>query len=78
MSRKQHDRWVTLVSPNGHAETIRRAEAQQMIQDGAAEYGGERNGRTCVLIKTVYTWRKTTQMVLGEKVGMAGMELVAQ
>jgi hypothetical protein len=49
-----------------------------MIQDGAAEYGGERNGRTCVLIKTVYTWRKTTQMVLGEKVGMAGMELVAQ
>ena len=78
MSRKQHDRWVTLVYPNGHAKTIRRTEAQEMIQDGAVEYGGEKNGRTCVLIKTVYLWRKTTRMVMGEKVGMTGMELVPQ
>ena len=78
MSRKQHDRWVTLVYPNGHAKTIRRTEAQQMIEDGSVEYGGEKNGRTCVVMKTVYLWRKTTRMVLGEKVGMTGMELVPQ
>ena len=69
MSRKHHDRWVTLVYPNGHAKTIRRTEAQEMLQDGAVEYGGEKNGRTCVLIKTVYDWRKTTRMVMGETDG---------
>ena len=49
-----------------------------MLQDGAVEYGGEKDGRTCVVIKTALVWRKTTRMVMGEKVGMAGMELVPQ
>ena len=49
-----------------------------MIQDGSVEYGGEKNGRTCVVMKTVFVWRKTTRMVLGEKVGMTGMALVPQ
>jgi len=78
VSRKQHDRWVSLVYPNGHAKTIRRTEAQQMIQDGAVEYGGEKNGRTCVLIKRAYIWRKTTRIVMAEKVGLTQMSLVPQ
>ena len=78
VSRKQHDRWVSLVYPNGHAKNIRRAEAQWMLQEGVVEYGGEKDGRTCVLIKRVYVWRKTTRVYMGEKLGMTGMELVPQ
>ena len=78
VSRKQHDRWVSLVYPNGHAKTIRRTEAQQLLQDGAVEYGGEKDGRTCVLIKRAYIWRKTTRIVMAEKVGLTQMSLVPQ
>ena len=78
VSRKQHDRWVSLVYPNGHARTIRRTEAQQLLQEGAVEYGGEKDGRTCVLIKRAYLWRKTTRIVMAEKVGLTQMSLVPQ
>ena len=78
VSRKQHDRWVSLVYPNGHARTIRRTEAQQLLQEGAVEYGVEKDGRTCVLIKRAYLWRKTTRIVMAEKVGLTQMSLVPQ
>src|SRR3990172_21790 len=77
MSRKQHDRWVSLVYPNGHAKTIRRTEAQQMLQDGAVEYGGEKDGRTWVVIKTVFVLRKTRRMG-GKRERMSGTKEVAQ
>ncbi len=77
-------RLVLLLWPKGREQNIRRSEAEEMLKDGSASYGGRRLDqygveRECLIYKAgaAMIWRKTTRTAMGgAKLGMSGMELV--
>ena len=72
-------RWIKVIQRNGKERLVRVSEAEKLLTDGVAEYGGHQNGYSCLVIKRAFVWKKIVGVnQFGIKTGLAQMTLVRQ